>query len=188
MKKMMLLLTVCLLVIGMSVMAAVPASAATPKESIVAAVKENLPAKYADQYVPMVENILQQIDVTEAQAATVIDCIEACKGIITTDKGGSLSDYSSEEVSLVLDQFDIACKALNLKYEFVTSATPAHEGDIYCVIYNAAGNKLADIDADAVKKTNVADPVNYGYAVLAAVLVLGAVAAGIYSKKALAVR
>lgn len=188
MKKRISLLTVCLLIVGITIMAVVPASAATPKDTITDAVKAVMPSAYANHYVPMVENILQQIDVTEAQAAAVVKSIEACKEVITEDKGASLSDYTEQERTLVLEQFDKACDALNLKYEVSISTTPAHEGDIICVVYDASGKKLGDIDGDAVKKTNTANEVNYGFAALAVVLMVGTVAAAIYGKKAVSSR
>ena len=185
MKKVFALLAVCLLV----VMSVVPAAAATPKEDIVASAKANLPAAYADNYLPLVENVLQQIDVTADQATKVIACIEAVKAGITTDKGSSLSEYSAAEIELVMEQFNIACETLNLTYEFKASTAPQHEGDTVCVLYDASGKKLADIDGDAVRKTDVAPSnVNYGYVALAAVLMMGAVVAAVYGKKAVADR
>lgn len=178
-------MTVCLLV----VMCVVPVSAATPKEDILAAVKENLPASYSNRYLPMAENVLQQIDVTADQATKVIACINAMKAGINTDKGPSLDKYTEAEIGVVVEQFAAACEALNLTFEFKDSATPQHKSDIVCVLYDASGKKLADIDGDAVKKTDVAPTtVNYGYVALAALLALGAVAAAVYGKKAVADR
>jgi hypothetical protein len=84
----------------------------------------------------------------------------------------------------VLEQFAEACEVLNLTFTYELVQTPTHENDIVCEIYNAAGQKLADVDFDAVKKTNVPESeVNYGYVALAAALMLGAVVAVFVGKK-----
>ena len=184
MKKFVSLLALCLLVVSMVVVAVMPASAATPKQEILDYIEENLPAEYVKSYLPMAENVLKQVTVDATQADAVIACIEECKTVITTNKGGSLDRYSREEVVFVLEQFAEACEALNLTFTYEVSQTPQHENDIVCEIYNAAGQKLADIDLDAVKKTNVPEAeVNYTYVVLAAVLMLGAVVAVFVGKK-----
>ena len=76
MKKVISLFAACLLLVGMMAVAGFSASAATPKEDIVAAVKDAMPDKYEEQYLPMLENVLNQIDVTAEQAEEVIGSVE----------------------------------------------------------------------------------------------------------------
>lgn len=183
------MLAVSLLVISLLVVAAMPVAAATPKEEIIETIKEKMPITYSANYVPMAENVLKQIDVNAEQAAKVIECIEACEKVITQDKGGSLDKYTGDEINFVLEQFTEACDALNLTLKYTISQTPQHENDWVCEIYNAAGQKLADIDLDAVKKTNVPEsPVNYAYVAVAVVCMLGAAAAVVFGKKLVADR
>lgn len=183
------MLALCLLVVGVVTMTVMPVSAATPKQEILNYVEENLPDKYVKSYLPLAENVLKQVTVDAEQAEQVIACIEECKAVITTDKGGSLSDYSAKEIKFVMAQFATACDALNLTLTYELVETPKHKNDIVCEIYNAAGQKLADIDLDAVKKTNVPESeVNYTYVVMAAVLLLGTAAAAVFGKKLVADR
>lgn len=189
MKKVISLFAVCLLMVGMMVMAAIPASAATPKEEVLNYIEENLPDEYVKNYLPLAENVLKQITVDAEQAEAVIGCIDACKEVIVENKGKSLHSYTGEEIKFVLDQFAVACEALDLTFTYEVVQTPAHENDITCILYNAAGQKLADIDLDAVKKTNVPESeVNYTYVVLAVVLTLGTAAAAVFGKKLVADR
>lgn len=184
MKKIVALLLVSLLAVAMIV----PVSAATPQQDIITAFKNEVPEKYQAEYLPLVENVLQQLDIDADQAAIVVDCIEACGDKIKADKGGSLSEYTSEEQAFILGKFDEACDALNLTYELVPSENPTHKNDVTCIVYTAEGKKMADVDSDAVKKTDVADSVNYSYALAAIVLALGAAAAFLYGKKVVADR
>ncbi len=183
-KKLISVLALCLLLASMVVMTALPASAATPKEDILNHIKEDLPAEYVKGYMPLAENVLKQVTVDAEQAKVVIACIDECKAVITTNKGGSMDNYSKEEVNFVLEQMATACEALNLTMTYTYSQSPVHENDVVCEVYNAAGQKLADIDLDAVRKTNVPESeVNYTYVVLAAVLMLGTAGAVVCGKK-----
>ena len=67
MKKVISLFAACLLLVGMMAFAGVSASAATPKEEIVAAVKAAMPDKYEAEYLPALENILSQIAIKPGQ-------------------------------------------------------------------------------------------------------------------------
>lgn len=181
MKKFIAVLALCLLMVGM---VAMPVSAATPKETILNAAEENLPEAVMKEYRPLFENILSQITVTEEQAEQVVDCIEESRAFFKNYKGLSLSEYTPEEREFALDMVARICEILGLTAKYSPSSDPKHEHDIVCEIYNAAGQKLADIDPDAVKKTNVPESnVNYTYVVLAAVLMAGTAAAVVLGKK-----
>lgn len=181
MKKTIAILALCLMMIGM---VAMPVSAATPKETILNAAETNLPSAVMKEYRPLFENILSQITVTEEQAEQVVDCIEESRAFFKSYKGLSLSEYTVEEREFALDMVVRICEILGLTAKYTPSASPKHDGDMVCEIYNAAGQKLADIDPDAVKKTNVPESnVNYTYVVLAAVLTIGTAAAVVLGKK-----
>lgn len=184
MKKIISVLMLCVLVVGMVAMSTVSVCAASPKQDIIDFIKKDLPKEYADSFLPLAENLLKQITVDAEQAEKVIACMEECKAVLNEEKGPSLHAYNKEEITFVLEQFAEACEVLNLTFTYELVQTPVHENDIVCEIYNAAGQKLADVDFDAVKKTNVPESeVNYGYVALAAALMLGAVVAVFVGKK-----
>ena len=187
MKKVLSLFAACLLLVGMMAFAGFSASAATPKEDIVAAVKEAMPDKYEDQYLPMMENVLSQIEVTAEQAEEVIGYIANVKAAITEDKGPSLSEYTAAEIEIVLDNFDRACTALGLTYEFVDSENPQHAGDVDCIIYLQNGTKLGSFDGDGVKKTDAPEN-NTALMVVFGAFAVVAAGAAVYGKKLLASR
>lgn len=179
MKKVLSLVAVCLLLVGM---VGFTVSAATPKEDIVAAVKEAMPDAYESKYLPTVENVLSQIDVTAEQAEAVIANIAAAKAAVKEDKGESLSEYTRAEIEAVLAEFDAACTTLGLKYEFVDAENPAHEGDVICKVYKADGTLIGTIDGEGVKKTNAPEQNGVAMIVLVSALALAAGAA-VYGKK-----
>lgn len=184
MKKVMSIVSVCLLLVGMMVLTVVPVSAATPKEDIIAAIKENVPAEYFEKYLPTIENTLQQVEVTAEQAEAVIANIEEAKKAVKEDKGDSLSEYTQVERQAVLAEFDTACKTLGVEYEIKPAAKPNHEGDVDVVI-KVDEKTVAVVNGDAVKKTNAPDSaVNYGLVVLAGVLAAAAVVVAARCKKA----
>ena len=188
MKKVFTILSACLVLACVMVMAVAPVSAATPKDDIIAAAKEAIPEKYQELYLPMLENVLMQVDVDADQAAAVIANIEAAKAAVSADKGGTLDDYTKQEQAAVLAEVKDACATLGLVYEIKPTKNPDHEGDIDFVISKADGTPVANIDLD-VKKTNVEEnPVNYTLIVAGAVLAVAAVAAVVFGKKLVASR
>lgn len=180
MKKVITLAAVCLLLIGMMSIG-FTASAATPKEDIVAAVKEAMPDAYESKYLPMLENVLSQIDVTAEQAEAVIANIKAAKAAVSEDKGESLSEYPVAESKVVMANFDAACTTLGLTYKLVESEDPDHEGDLVCEIYKG-DKKIGDADGEGIKKTNAPD---VNVAVMIALVSTLALAGGavVFSKK-----
>lgn len=172
MKKVLSLVAVCLLLVGM-MSVGFTASAATPKEEIVAAVKAAMPDEYEAKYIPMLENTLSQIEVTAQQAEAVIANIDAVKAAIKEDKGDSLSEYTQAEATVVMDNFDEACATLGLGYNIVEAENPVHEGDVAIEVYKLADKTpVGDVDGDGVKKTNA--PVANVAAISVLVLAVGA--------------
>ena len=186
MKKVISTISVCLVVVCLMMAAIIPASAATPKEDIMAKAKELIPAAYQAEYLPMLSNVLQQIEVDATQAESVIANMEAAAAAVEKDKGGSLSEYTAKETEAVLAEVNEACATLNLKIESRPAANPTHEGDVEYVITTLEGKKVATVDLD-VKKTNVAD-VNYTVMLAAALLIAGVVVSAVYGKKLVASR
>lgn len=193
MKKIIAVLMVCLMVTGVAVSTATSVSAATPEDEIVTAAKTNLPEKLLNDYLPAIENVLKQIDVSEAQSAEIILCIQETREYFEATggfTGSSLHEYTQEQRKFALEMIARVCDILNLRYEFTPSTNPKHSNDMVFIVYNAGGQKLGEFDGDAVKKTNAPDAdvsaatsVNYGYAVLAAVLLAGAAAAVVVGRK-----
>ena len=184
MKKVLSIISACLILVGIMAMAIAPVSAATPKEDIIAAAKEQIPAKYHEEYLPMLENVLQQVEVNAEQAAAVIENMKAAKAAIPEDKGASLSEYTAEQQKIVVAEVKDACTTLGLTCEVTPAENPTHEGDVDFYIYKDA-QKIADIDLD-VKKTNTS--VDYTMIVVASLLVVVAAGAAVYGKKLVASR
>lgn len=194
MKKLIAILVLCMMITGIVASAAVPVSAATPKERLIECSKENLPEPLLKAYLPAIENILAQISVSEEQADQVSACIVESREYFESTggfKGISLSEYTKEQQSFAVAMVARICDILFLRWELTLSTDPKHTNDLVFIVYNASGQKLGELDGDAVKKTNVPDaevsasatPVNYGYVALAAVLVIGAAGAVVVGKK-----
>ena len=185
MKKVLSLVSVCLVLACVMVMAVAPVSAATPKEDIIAKAKELIPAAYQAEYLPLLENTLQQVEVTAEQATAVIANMEAAKAAVKEDKGDSLSDYTQAEQAAVVAEMKAACTALGLKCEITPAEKPVHEGDVDFYVYAPTGEKIADIDHD-IKKTDSA--VDYTMIAAAAGLAIVAAVSAVYGKKLVASR
>lgn len=181
MKKVLSLLAVCLLLVGM---VGFSASAATPKEEIIAAAKAALPDEYEALHMPAIENVLSQIDVTAEQAEAVIANIDAAKAAVKEDKGQSAHTYSAAEIDAVMVEFDAACKTLGLTYEFADVEAPTHKGDQVIYFYKADGTPVGDFDGDGVKKTGESNVAMI--AVMAGALALAA--AAVFCGKKIAAR
>ncbi len=184
MKKVLSIVSACLVLVGVVAMMVAPVSAATPKEEIIAKAKELIPAAYQAEYLPMLENVLQQVEVDADQAAAVIKNMEAAKAAVKEDKGDSLSDYTNAEQKAVITEVKDACTTLGLTCEFTPAEDPTHEGDVDFYVYKE-GTKIADIDLD-VKKTNTS--VDYTMITVASLLVVVAAGAAVYGKKLVASR
>ncbi|MBQ7038143.1 MAG: hypothetical protein IJN61_03425 [Clostridia bacterium] len=184
MKKVLSIVSACLVLVGVVAMMVAPVSAATPKEDIIAKAKELIPAAYQAEYLPLLENVLQQVEVDSEQAAAVIKNMEAAKAAVKEDKGDSMSDYTNAEQKAVLAEVKDACTTLGLTCEITPAENPVHKGDVDFYVYKGE-QKIADIDFD-VKKTNTS--VDYTMITVAALLVVVAAGAAVYGKKLVASR
>jgi glutamine synthetase type III len=95
---------------------------ADAEADIVAKAKEVCPDGYEAEYIPALENILAQVEVTEEQAAIVIAAMENSKAIVNSGKGTSLSDYTAAEKDQVLADLKTACDAIGVGYTIVEKA------------------------------------------------------------------
>ncbi len=184
MKKVLSIVSACLVLVGVMAMMVAPVSAATPKDEIIAKAKELIPADYQAKYLPMLENVLQQVEVDAEQATAVIKNMETAKASIAEDKGASLSEYTNVEQKAVIAEVKSACTTLGLTCEITPAENPTHEGDMDFYVYKDE-QKIADIDLD-VKKTDTA--VDYTMIALASLLVVVAAGAAVYGKKLVASR
>lgn len=184
MKKVLSIVSACLVLVGVVAMMVAPVSAATPKEEIIAKAKELVPEKYHAEYLPMLENVLQQVEVDADQAKAVIKNMETAKAAVAEDKGDSMSDYTNAEQKAVIAEIKDACTTLGLTCEMTPAENPTHPNDVDFYVYKE-GQKIADIDLD-VKKTNTS--VDYTMIALASLLVVVAAGAAVYGKKLVASR
>ena len=182
MKKVLSIISACLVLVGVVAMMVAPVSAATPKEDIIAKAKELIPAAYQAEYLPMLENVLQQVEVDAEQAAAVIKNMEVAKAAVKEDKGNSMSDYTNAEQKAVIAEVKSACTTLGLTCEVTPAENPTHKGDVDFYVYKDE-QKIADVDFD-VKKTNTS--VDYTMITVAALLVVVAAGAAVYGKKLVA--
>ncbi len=184
MKKVLSIVSACLVLACVMVMAVAPVSAATPKEDIVAAAKAAVPEAYHAEYLPALENILAQVDVDATQAQAAIAHIEAAKASVSGDKGPSLSEYTKQEQEAVVAETRAACAVLGLDCEFVPSQSPDHEGDVVLVI-TQNGQTIGNVDHD-IKKTNTA--VDVTVIIAGAAFAIVAAVAAVAGKKLVASR
>ncbi len=188
MKKVLSIVSACLVLVGIMAMMVAPVSAATPKEEIIAKAKELIPAAYQAEYLPMIENVLQQVEVDADQAAAVIENMETAKAAVKEDKGASLSEYTNTEQKAVITEMRDACDTLGLvlKVEAVPEDKATHEGDTTVVITKKEDGKvITNVDLD-VKKTDSA--VDYTMIVVAAGVAIVAIVSAAYGKKLAASR
>lgn len=160
----------------------------TPKEAIIKKAKELIPAAYQPEYIPLIENTLQQVEVTPAQAVAVIVNMKAAKSSVKADKGSSLSEYSLDEQKAVMAQAKSACNTLGLvmTVETLPADKATHEGDTTIVITKKeTGKVVANADFD-VKKTDSA--VDYTMIIAGAGLAIVAIVSAMYGKKFVASR
>ena len=181
-KKLIAMLMACLMLVGMT--ATVSVSAATPKESMIDACEEYMPEPLLKEYLPLIENILAQIEVSQDQADQVIQCIKESREFFKEYKGVTLHYYTAEERKFAVDMVARICEILFLTAKYSYSTDADHHNDMVCEIYNADGQLLGILDGDVVKKTNAPESdVNYTYVVLCVVAMIGAVGAAVAGKK-----
>lgn len=181
-KKIIAMLMACLMLVGMT--ATVSVSAATPKESMIDACEEYMPEPLLKEYLPLIENILAQIEADQDQADQVIECIKESREFFKEFKGVSLHTYTLEERKFAVDMVARICEILGLTAKYTYSTDADHHNDMVCEIYDGSGRLIGVLDGDVVKKTNAPESdVNYGAVVLAAVVMIGAAGAIVAGKK-----
>lgn len=161
-----------LLLVGSLMM---PVAAASPKQEILDYVKNNFSPQLYEDYLPLAENLLSQVELSDGQAEAVIEKIEQVKDIPSVDNGASLSEYSKDEREQVLEKLGEACEILDVRYELTVSQGAASKENTVAVFYNNDGVKLGEVDMDAVKKTNTPDEPPYGFAIAAGLFGIAAV-------------
>ena len=163
------------LVAVMALALAVSASAAT-KQDVIDKFEASVPENYHPLILGQVENILNQIDITEEQADKLIALMDETAANMSkfTDKGHSLEAYVSEERDFCVGQFSEACDVLGLTYTISTKANGYHSGDEVYSVYDASGKKLGDLDGDIDVKTT--DKVETSVVLPAAAVVLAVLA------------
>ena len=152
-----------------------PAAAASPKQEILDYVKNNFSPQLYEDYLPLAENLLSQVELSEGQAEAVIEKIEQVKEIPSVNNGASLSEYSKAEREQVLEKLGEACEIMDVRYELSVSQGGTSEENTVAVFYNNNGVKLGEVDMDAVKKTNTPDELPYIFAVAAVLLGVAAI-------------
>ena len=183
MKKIVAVLMLLVLTVGMM---ALPVSAATPKEQLIACTRENMPEQLVTKYLPAIENTLRYITVSQEQADQICAIIVETREYFETTggfKGVTLHYYSREQQMYAVDVVAEICEILGLTSRYTFSTDADHDFDVVITIYDAAGRRLAIMDGDAIKQTNVPYAVNYTYVAGAVALLLAAVAAAIVGKK-----
>lgn len=184
MKKLIAMLLACVMLVGMT--ATVSVSAAGPKDDMIAACYEYMPEPLIKEYLPLIQNILAQIEVNQDQADQVIECIKESREFFKEYKGVTLHYYTQEERKFAVDMVARICDILFLTTKYTSSTDKDHHQDVVCEIYTQDGTMIGVLDGDVVKKTNVPEEesgVNYGVIVLAAVVMVGAAGAAVASKK-----
>ncbi len=154
----------------------IPVAASSPKQEILNYVKNNFPAQLYEDHLPLAENLLSQVELSEGQAKAVIETIEQVKEIPSVNNGASLSEYSKAEREQVLDALGEACEIMNVRYELSVSQGSSSKENTVAVFYNTDGVKLGEVDMDAVKKTDTPDEPPYGFAIAAVLLGIASIA------------
>ena len=123
---------------------------ADAKADIVAKAKEVCPDGYEKEYIPALENILSQIEVTDEQAKIVIAAMENSKAIVNSGKGTKLDDYTEAERSHVIADLNKACEALGITYSIV------EKDEVTTVTFKANTKVLGEVTIeDTVVSTGI---------------------------------
>ena len=172
---------VTLAVLALAVSAFAFSAAAATKADVIAAAKEAVPAKYEYLYLVQLERVLNATNPDANTCDALIALIEKNADMLT-DKGGSLSEYTPAERDAVLADFDAAARLLGVTYEIEPVANDA--ADVKAIIYYN-DEPIAELDGDAIKQTDVEESASMVWPVAVAAVLLTAVAAFVFGKKAL---
>lgn len=178
MKRVLSLICVVAILLGAMALTAF----ASPKDDILSAVKESVPADILERYQTQGVNMLNQIDVTQEQAEQVIAYIKQAGPLL---KAGTVSghQYTPAERQTLVGLFDSICATLHLTYNITTKATGLHQNDIIIHVYYN-GKIVGDLDGDFVKQTGgTATDTTENLAVIVSVLALLTVASAVIAAK-----
>ncbi len=139
MKKIVSVVTLIAMLMGVFAVCAL----ADPKEDIIAKATDVCPDGYENEYIPAAQNILNQIQVTEEQAATVTAAIEDARAIVNSGKGTRIDDYTQEEKDQVIGDLQTACKSLGIWYRLVEGEKSTIVEFYVVDALDAEGNALA---------------------------------------------
>ena len=174
---------ICIVVMLLSVCALTVS--ANPKDDIMAAVDANVPADVVAFFRTQAVNILNQINVTDEQAAQVIAIVKEAGPRV---KSGSftLHKYGEEDTSYFLAKFDQVCTILGLTYKFGAKKNPVHKSDDFVYLYDASGKLIAELDGDPINDTGASESNNTLLITLLSVLaVVAAISVGYGVKKSM---
>lgn len=171
---------VTLAVLALAVSAFAFSAAAATKAGVIAAAKDAIPEEYEYLYLVQLETVLNATNPDAAACDQLIDLIE--KNAALTDKGHSLSDYTPAERDALLADFETAARILGVTYDIMPAANDPD--DVKAVIYYN-NQPIAELDGDAIKQTDVEDSASMVWPVAVAAVLLTAVAAFVFGKKAL---
>ena len=139
-------------------------SAATEND-VYLAFEDACPEEYHGLYLGTARYLLTQVELDEAQCDKLIEMIAEAKATIVEDYGQSFHMYPLNIREYAVETFKEACELTGLTYE----VNDGSDGGIVIAVYKH-GVKLADLDGDIVKTTNVAEN-NTAYFYMAAAAV-----------------
>ena len=142
--------------------------------------------------------MLEQVEITEDQAAQIIEIIKGVNAVVTEDKGPSYVGadgevkYIDEERDVVVNAMNEICAILGIRVEYQAatagagSSAMAHENDIKVIfILEKTGQILGTYDGDLIKDTSssVADNSANYILVAVGVLVVASAVMFVYAKR-----
>ena len=169
------------LVAVMALALAVSASAAT-KQDVIDKFEASVPENYHPLILGQVENILNQIDITEEQADKLIALMDLVLSEFPADAGHTIHLYTVDQMDYFTGRFKEAADILNLTYK-IHWKTGYHEGDEVWDIYDASGRKLGELDGDVDVKTTDDVQKSMTAPIIAVVLAVAAGCSAVVIKK-----
>ncbi len=172
MKKITVLLLSIIMMLGVFA-GAFSASAATTEEALIEKVSASAIYKYIEGDI---KNLARTIDTTPEQLDKLSVIADKFVALNLTDKGGSASEYTKDEIKAVMALVDEAADALGYTYTLTDSKSPKHAQDLVITLYDENNKVVYSFDGDAVKKTGADQTVLFVLiAALGCTLLAGAV-------------
>ncbi|MBQ6706267.1 MAG: hypothetical protein IJN07_02000 [Clostridia bacterium] len=174
MKKITVLLLSIIMMLGVFA-GAFSASAATTEEALIEKISASPIYKYIEGDV---KNLARTIDATPEQLDKLSVIADKFVALKLTDKGGSASEYTADEMKAVMALVKEAADVMEYTYTFTDSKSPKHKDDLVITLYDKNNKVVYSFDGDAVKKTGADQTVLFALiAVLGCGLLAGAVVA-----------